>query len=179
QVSLPHLTPQDALTIVHSTGHDRQFSEDLEQNILAKAEGNPFFLEELTRAMIEHSATETAIDVPDTIQRVLAAKIDRLAEAHKRLLQTAVVLGREFSPRLLEAIWDGTGPLEPLLAELKRLEFLYERTGAEGVSYVFKHALTQDVVYDSLLTTRRQVLHAAAGHAMERLPPDAMVEPSY
>jgi predicted ATPase len=75
-------------------------------------------------------------------------------------------------------MWDGTGPLEPLLAELKRLEFLYERTGVEGVSYVFKHALTQEVAYDSLLTARRQVLHAAAGHALERLYPDWLVERS-
>src|SRR5262249_25005063 len=86
------------------------------------------------------------------------------------------VLGREFAPRLLEAMWDGTGPLEPLLAELKRLEFLYERTGVEGVSYICKHALTQEVAYDSLLTARRQVLHAAAGHALERLYPDWLVE---
>jgi predicted ATPase len=93
-------------------------------------------------------------------------------------LQTASVLGREFAPRLLKAIWEGMGPLEPLLAQLKRLEFLYERTGAEGASYVFKHALTQDVTYHSLLTTRKQVLHAAAGHALERLYPDWLVERS-
>jgi tetratricopeptide (TPR) repeat protein len=87
----------------------------------------------------------------------------------KRLLQTASVLGREFSLRLLDAIWRGPGRCEPLLLELKRLEFLYERIGAEEPSYVFKHALTQDVAYASLLTTRRQALHAATGAALERL----------
>ena len=169
QISLHSLTSQDALTVVHSTCQHAKLPDQLERTIIEKAEGNPFFLEELTQAVIEHGDTETTIDVPDTIQGVLSARIDRLPDKAKRLLQTASVLGREFSPRLLEAIWEGTGPLEPLLAELKRLEFLYEHNGAEGASYVFKHALTQEVAYDSLLTTRRQVLHAAVGHAIERL----------
>src|SRR5262249_53248631 len=80
------------------------------------------------------------------------------------------------APRLLQALWEEPTPLEPLLLDLKRLEFLYGRTGNTEPSYVFKHALTQDVTYDSLLTTRRQVLHAAAGHAMERLYPDWLAE---
>jgi tetratricopeptide (TPR) repeat protein len=169
QISLPNLTPQDALTIVHSTSHDRQFSEDLEQNILAKAEGNPFFLEELTQAIIEHGDTETAIDVPDTIQGVLSARIDRLPETHKHLLQMASILGREFSSRLLGEMWDGSDALEALLSILKRLEFLFERTGTEESIYVFKHALTQQVAYESLLTTHRRALHATAGQALETL----------
>ena len=109
------------------------------------------------------------VTVPETIQGVLMARIDRLPEAPKRLLQTAAVLGRAFSPPLLEAIWDGTRPLAPLLLDLTRQEFLFERTGAEGPMYVFKHALTQEVAYESLLTTRRQALHTAAGQALETL----------
>jgi predicted ATPase len=146
--------------------------------IIAKAEGNPFFLEELTRAVIEHSDSETARDVPDTIQGVLMARIDRLPEVHKRLLQTASVLGREFAPRLLQALWEEPTPLEALLMDLKRLEFLYDRARGEEPVYMFKHALTQEVAYDSLLTPRRQRLHAAAGHALERLYPDWLVERS-
>jgi tetratricopeptide (TPR) repeat protein len=168
QVSLPNLTPQNAVTVIYSTRQQQALPEHLERVIIEKAQGNPFFLEELTRAVIEHGDTVASIDVPDTIQGVLSARIDRLPEVHKRLLQTASVLGREFSPRLLEAMWDGTSPLEPLLAELKGLEFLYERAEGERPVYVFKHALTQEVAYESLLTTRRQVLHAAAGHAMEQ-----------
>src|SRR5262249_11997638 len=116
--------------------------------------------------------------VPDTIQGVLSACIDRLPEAHKRLLQTASVLGRAFAPRLLQALWAESTPLEPLLLDLKRLEFLYERARGADPVYVFKHALTQAVTYASLLTTRRQVLHAAAGHALERLYPDWLAERS-
>ena len=124
QVSLPNLTPQNAVTVIHSTQQQQAVPAHLEQVIIAKAQGNPFFLEELTRAVIEHGAPEGAIEVPDTIQGVLMARIDRLSEASKRLLQTAAVLGREFAPALLQAMWEGSGPLESVLLELKHLEFL-------------------------------------------------------
>ena len=178
QVSLPNLTPQHAITIVHSTGQQQALPAHLEYIIIDKAQGNPFFLEELTHAVIEHGDLQRDVVVPDTIQGVLSARIDRLPEAQKHLLQTASVLGREFAPRLLQALWEETTPLASLLLDLKRLEFLYERARGEEPVYVFKHALTQDVAYGSLLTTRRQVLHAAAGHALERLYPDWLVERS-
>ena len=176
QLSLRSLTLQDSATVVHSTSQHTALPAPLQQRIIEKAEGNPFFLEELTRAVIEHGEFQADIAVPDTIQGVLSARIDRLPEAHKRLLQTASVLGREFFPRLLAAMWDGTGALGPMLLDLKRLEFLYERAGGQQPVYVFKHALTQEVAYDSVLIPRRQRLHAAAGHAMERLYPDWLAE---
>src|SRR5215467_3224537 len=178
QLSLRSLASHDAVTVVHSTRQQQALPVHLEQVIIEKAQGNPFFLEELTRAVIEHGDLQKEVVIPDTIQGVLSACIDRLPEAHKRLLQTASVLGREFAPRLLQAIWEEPTPLEPLLLDLKRLEFLYERARGEEPVYVFKHALTQDVTYESLLTTRRQVLHAAAGHALERLYPEWLVERS-
>jgi class 3 adenylate cyclase/tetratricopeptide (TPR) repeat protein len=178
QISLHSLAPQDGLTVVHSALHGATLSDQVEQMVIEKAEGNPFFLEELTRAVIEQSDIETAVQVPDTIQGVLSARIDRLPEEHKRLLQTASVLGREFSPTVLNAMWEGTDALDTLLLELKRLEFLYERSGAEEPIFVFRHALTQDVAYASLLTTRRQALHAAAGHALEALYPNGLTERS-
>jgi class 3 adenylate cyclase len=169
QVALRRLTPEDGLAVIRSILPQEHLSDQLAQTILAKADGNPFFLEELTQAVLESGDFRANTAVPDTIQGVLMARIDRLPEMSKRLLQTAAVLGREFALRLLEAIWEGPGRCEPLLLELKRLEFLYERIGAEEPSYVFKHALTQDVAYASLLTTRRQALHAATGAALERL----------
>ena len=114
--------------------------------------------------------------MPDTIQGVLMARIDRLPEESKRLLQTAAVLGREFTLPLLSRLWEEPGTLEPRLQELKRLEFLYERSSAEEPVYVFKHALTQDVAYESLITTQRRVLHAAAGQALEALYADRLEE---
>jgi class 3 adenylate cyclase/tetratricopeptide (TPR) repeat protein len=169
QLALRSLASHDAITVVHSTSQQKAVPQHLKQVIIDKAQGNPFFLEELTRAVIEHGDTAASIDVPDTIQGVLSARIDRLPEESKRLLQTASILGREFSPTLLERIWDGKASPVPLLAELKRLEFLYEHAGAEEPFYVFKHALTQEVAYASLLQTRRHVLHAAAGQVLEEL----------
>jgi len=169
QMALRPLALQESATVVRSTRQHHALPVHLEQMIIEKEEGNPFFLEELTRAVLEHDDVGTDVTVPDTIQGVLMARIDRLQEAPKRLLQTASVLGRAFSLPLLQAIWEGAGPLAPLLLDLTRLEFLFERTGAEGPMYVFKHALTQEVAYESLLTTRRQVLHAAAGQALETL----------
>jgi class 3 adenylate cyclase/tetratricopeptide (TPR) repeat protein len=169
QIALRRLTPEDSLAVIRSILPPEHLSDQLAQTILAKADGNPFFLEELTQAVLESGDFQANVAVPDTIQGVLMARIDRLPELSKRLLQTASILGREFSLRLLEAIWEGPGRCEPLLLELKRLEFLYEHIGAEEPSYVFKHALTQDVAYASLLTTRRQALHAATGAALERL----------
>ena len=114
--------------------------------------------------------------VPDTIQEVLLARINRLPDEPKRLLQTAAILGREVSLRLLGAIWEGPGVLDPHFREFTRLEFLYEQTGAEEPVYVFTHALTQEVAYESLLIPRRQALHEAAGRALEALYADRLEE---
>jgi predicted ATPase len=99
--------PEDGLAVIRSIVPPERLSDQLAQTILAKAEGNPFFIEELTRAVLEHVESPADLAVPDTIQGVLMARIDRLPEVSKRLLQTASVLGRDFSLRLLQAIWEG------------------------------------------------------------------------
>jgi len=169
QLALHPLSQRESLSLVQSVGQRVSLAEPVAKTILDRAEGNPFFLEELTRAVLELGETSSALTVPGTIQGVLAARIDRLPEKTKRVLQTASVLGRTFSYPLLEEIWDSTGDLGAHLTELKQLEFLYERTGAEGTAYLFKHALMQDVAYESLLTSQRKALHAAAGQAFETL----------
>src|SRR4030095_14365898 len=97
-------------------------ADDLTAAVLSKAEGNPFFLEELARSLLAHPN----VSVPDKIQGGLLCRIDRLPEEHKRLLQTASVLRREFPLNLLAAIWEQPENLIPLLADLKHWEFLYE-----------------------------------------------------
>src|SRR5262249_1182062 len=129
QIALRRLTQPDSLAVVHAV-LQRVPPDALARVILDKAEGNPFFLEELARAVVEQGELRSLSAVPDTIQGVLAARIDRLPEEPKRLLQTASVLGREFSSRLLGLLWDTPDVLETYLEELKRLEFLYERTDA-------------------------------------------------
>lgn len=168
QISLPRLAERESRQIVDAVLRRSKLAGTLLDTVLSKAEGNPFFLEELTRSVLE----SPDVLVPDTIQGVLLARIDRLPEEHKRLLQTASVLGREFPLALLTAVRDGEGGLGPLLTDLKRWEFLYEQPTAQEPLYFFKHALTQEAVYQTLLASRRQALHAAAGRAFERLYAD-------
>ena len=127
--------------------------------ILDRAEGNPFFLEELARAELERGEAGAGSLVPDTIQGVLTARMDRLPETPRRVLQTASVLGREFALRLLRAVWQESAALPPQLQELQRLEFIYEQPGPEP-GFVLKHALTQDVAYETLLSGRRRALQS-------------------
>jgi tetratricopeptide (TPR) repeat protein len=169
QIPLQPLSPQDSLSVVQSVLQTPQAHGPLAQVIIAKAEGNPFFLEELARSMGEGSDLPPALPVPDTLQGVIMARIDRLPDRPKQLLQTASVLGREFSLRLLGTVWEGPEPFEPHLRELARLEFLHEQTGPEEPTYVFKHALTQEVAYGSLLERYRRLCHGAVGLGLERL----------
>ncbi|MGH7326113.1 MAG: AAA family ATPase [Candidatus Rokuibacteriota bacterium] len=168
ELALHPLSSRDSLVVIQSVAATAPISDHDAQRILGKAEGNPFFLEELARAVSEHRD----IAIPETVEAVLMARIDRLSPESKRLLQTAAVLGREVSRALLEAVWEGPVGLELHLSELIRLEFLYEATDGHETTYVFKHALTQEVAYEALLTPHRQALHAAAGRALEALHAD-------
>jgi tetratricopeptide (TPR) repeat protein len=98
-------------------------------------------VEELTQSVVERGEARGGLELPDTIQGVLLSRIDRLGDASRRLLQSAAVIGREVDARLLREIW-GESPLDPLVAELKRLEFLYEQAGSAEPVYIFKHVLT-------------------------------------
>ncbi len=170
QITLPKLTDQESRRVVEAVLRRAKLPDDLVETVLSKAEGNPFFLEELTRSLLE----SPDVSVPDTIQGVLLSRIDRLPEVHKKLLQTASVLGREFHLALLMAIWERDVNPEPVLADLKRWEFLREEPMSEEPRYFFKHALTQEAVYQTLLVSRRQALHTAAGRAFERLYEDRL-----
>ncbi len=173
QMALDPLSQEDSRTVVHAVLQTEQVPDPLTQLILARAEGNPFFLEELARVVGEHGRHPPRA-VPETLRDVLLARIDRLPEDAKRLLQTASVLGREFSLRLLRAIWDPDRALDPQLRDLTRLEFLFLRSATAEPVYIFKHALTQEVAYDSLPLSQRQSLHAAAGRALETLHADRL-----
>ena len=165
QLALRPLSPAASETIVNSilAGGDQGTAAAIAE----RGEGNPFFLEELARASRDQATGPTDVTVPETVQQVLAARIDRLSSDEKAALQVAAVLGREFSLDLGEEIWDGEGPLEARLQELKALEFLRERHTAIERTFVFKHALTREVAYDGVLQTRRRHLHGRAGTALE------------
>jgi class 3 adenylate cyclase/tetratricopeptide (TPR) repeat protein len=181
RIALQPVDDADAVRIVQATLGVDDLPEDLAATIARKAEGNPFFLEEIGRALVEAGAVRSeggrrvftpaagAIAVPDTVQDVIAARLDRLDAPQKRTVQTAAVIGREFALTLLRRVSDLQEQLERSLGELKRIELIYEKTGLGEPAYVFRHALTQDVAYASLLQAERRRLHALIGQAIEDL----------
>ena len=140
--------------------------------ILARAEGNPFFIEELAQA-IGSSPTSATVPVPESIESVLLARIDLLPEEPKSLLQAASVLGRDVPLSLLEAVTPHTS-LQEHLRDLQRLEYLHERSAQQ--LYRFKHALTQEVAYSSLPADQRRSLHASVVGAIESVHADRLDE---
>jgi class 3 adenylate cyclase/tetratricopeptide (TPR) repeat protein len=169
QAPLQPLTRDDALRMVRSVLSAERVIDLVTEEIVTKADGNPFFLEQLALHAGEVKDLRTDVMVPDSIHDVVMARIDRLAEETKQLLQTSAVIGREFSFRLLSAVWKGSGPLEAQLRELIRLEFIYERVEPEGTTYVFRHALTQEAAYGTLLERHRRTWHGVIGRALEEL----------
>ena len=157
----------------------------LRQLILEKTEGTPFFIEEVVQELFEQgtlaraagrttlaTTVDTQLTIPTTVQGVLAARIDRLTADEKALLQQLAVIGREFPYGLARAVVNfNEDALHRLLALLQRKEFLYEQPAFPEVEYIFKHALTQDVAYQSLLVQNRQHLHERAAQAIETLYP--------
>ena len=163
-----------------------QFPQELHTALMEKAEGVPLFIEEVTKTLLDLGVLErengnyrlvkslAEVSVPDTIQGIIMARLDRLGEDGKRTVQLASVIGRQFLVRLLERIAGLTGQLEGLLQELKTLEIIYELGLLPEPAYIFKHAVIQDVAYHSLLVQRRKELHRAVGYAIEELYPDRL-----
>ena len=167
QTPLSPLSRDDSIRMVHSVLRTEDLVELVAEEIVTKADGNPFFLEQL--ALHTGEALRSNLRVPDTVHDVVMARIDRLPEETKNILQIAAVIGREFSPRLLGPVWRREAALELQLRELARLEFIDEHAQAEGSIYVFRHALTQEAVYGSLLERQRRTYHGAIGRTLEDL----------
>src|SRR6202011_2974837 len=155
--------------------------EALKRLIIKRTEGNPFFVEEMVQtlfdegALVRNGAVKVArslaqLRLPPTVQGILASRIDRQPGEHKQLLQTLAVIGRESPLSLLEQVAShADSQWERMLADLQSGEFIYEQPAAGGVEYVFKHALTQEVAYNSLLIERRKQMHEHAGQALESI----------
>jgi class 3 adenylate cyclase/tetratricopeptide (TPR) repeat protein len=167
QIGLAQLSAADSLAVVHSVTESGSASDAVSRSILAKAEGNPLFLEELTRAAHERRDFKVGDFLPGSIHDVLGARIDSLSQGAKRTVQAAAVLGREASRRLLEAVSDQPDAIDETMGELTRREFLYERAGSAERVYVFKHALIQEVAYATVLEQRRSALHGRAARTLE------------
>jgi tetratricopeptide (TPR) repeat protein len=165
-------------------------------SIVHYAEGNPFYVEEIVRSLIASGAIVrddaggiwratqdlTEMSIPDTLHGVLTARIDRLDEEAKRVLQIAAVIGRVFLYRVLAAIaatesvaWEKC-TLEGHLLALQRAEMIRERARIPEVEYIFKHELTREAAYSGLLKRQRRVLHGEVAEAIERLFPERIEE---
>jgi class 3 adenylate cyclase len=179
QLALPRLTPRESLVVMQFVAPTAPLADRLRQEIIAKAAGNPFFLEELARSAIEAGSQHAALTIPDTIQAVLAARIDRLPPAEKQLLQTAAVIGKDVPMPLLHAITAlPEAALHDRLKSLQTAEFLHETPHLPTVTYTFKHALIQEVAYQSLLQQTRQHFHQQTAQALsERFPETAATQP--
>jgi class 3 adenylate cyclase/tetratricopeptide (TPR) repeat protein len=174
QIALRPLLEPNALAVVSSVLATHGASAAAAEEIAARGEGNPLFLEELAHAVVDRGGIPAS--VPDTLHGVLTARIDRLPDDAKRLLQVASVLGREFSIRLLGAVWDDADSVEAHVRTLTRVEFLYERAWQPDAIYAFKHALTREAAYASLLESRRRLLHARVGQSLEALHAERLDE---
>ncbi len=153
----------------------------LKRLIIEKTEGTPFFMEEVVHGLIEEgilirngnaklARRLSQIKLPVTVQSLLSSRIDRLPPAEKELLHTLAVLGREFPLGLVQRVTGNpVDELEPMLARLQTGEFIYERPAVDDVNYTFKHALTQEVAYNSLLVERRKLLHERAAQSLETM----------
>jgi class 3 adenylate cyclase/tetratricopeptide (TPR) repeat protein len=163
-------------------GHDRAL-DPVRRLILGRAEGNPFFIEEIFQTLFEEGVLarngtirlakpSSEVKVPATVQGVLASRIDRLRGDEKDLLQVLSVIGRQFPLALVRAVWQRShvekeSDLERMLAALQLAEFIYEQPTVGDMEYSFKHALTQEVTYNSLLSDRRKSLHEQVAMSIE------------
>jgi tetratricopeptide (TPR) repeat protein len=189
QLRLDPLPPEQASALLETLLGGDVGLAPLKPLLLARTEGNPFFLEEGVRSLVDDGVllgdrgayqlvkAPEAFDVPGTVQAILAARIDRLPADDRDLLQIASVVGTDVPVAVLAAVAGRSADvLGDGLARLQSAEFLYETTLVPDTVYRFKHALTHEVAYDSLLHERRHALHARIVDAIEVLYPDRLAE---
>ena len=183
-VAIEPLGEEDSRSLVGHLLQVEDLPEQVRSLILSKAEGNPFFVEEVIRSLLDselvvregdrwHATQEIEhIALPDTLTGVITARLDRLNEDSRIVAQTASVIGREFELGTLEEIYDGTASLDESLTDLQRRELIREKGRVPQPHYMYKHILTQEAAYSSLLLSRRRELHLRVAECLERLSPD-------
>jgi class 3 adenylate cyclase/tetratricopeptide (TPR) repeat protein len=186
-IDLEPLPREESRKLLGNLLHIEDLPESIRAQILERSEGNPFYLEEVLRSLIDDGqvvregdhwrATRDIIDakIPETLAGVLSARIDRLPDSTKRVAQTAAVIGRVFQHRVLESVcrdapaMERIEHVEPHIAALSYEQLVRERARDPEREYIFKHALTCDAAYGLLLKSRRRDLHARTGTALETL----------
>jgi class 3 adenylate cyclase len=184
EIPLSTLRPEDTAQLVRNLLHVAELPEDLKGRIMERAEGNPFFLEEILRSLIDEGVLQREGDrwiagrrlerlvMPDTLRGVIAARIDRLPQDAKATLQHAAVVGRFFSRRALAALAEASQDLDRAMTHLLRAELIREFARLPEPEYIFKHALTHEAAYASILAERRRVLHERVAAHLESIVGD-------
>lgn len=184
EIVLTELTGEQTLTLVNSLVHLPDLPEALERLVLARSQGNPFYAQEVVRALLDfgHLAPDEAaggyrlvgdlnqVEMPDTIEGLIMSRVDRLSERSRNVLRVASVIGRSFSYKVLRSIYPFTIDASQLRSELETLNqlgFTLPTKPGPDAQYTFKHVMTQQVVYDSLLFARRRELHFKTGQFIE------------
>lgn len=181
QLRLDPLGPETAGELLSGLLGDGTELNPLRDLIVRRTEGNPFFIEEMVQVLFDEGALVrngsikltkplSSIRVPMTVKGLIAARIDKLGAAEKDLLQTLAVIGKEFPLVLVRHVsGKSNDALKPLLANLQLGEFIYEQPAGPEPDYTFKHALTQEVAYDSILGDRRKAIHERAAEGIETI----------
>jgi len=188
QIVLGRLSEDNSLSMACHLLETQAVGSDIARQVLEKTEGVPFFIEEFVRSLKDFnivweyeegngSAGENSLRVPSTIQDIIMARVDILPEAARQIIKTGSVIEREFSRSLISK---ATG-LEPEnlaagLTALKNAELIYQRGAGSDAAYFFNHALTMEVVYESLLSSQKQQIHSSVGRAIEALHPEGLDE---
>ncbi|MDB4443906.1 AAA family ATPase, partial [bacterium] len=188
KIGLDQLPLGKCAELVQSILEGGEVAPEIRELILSRAAGNPLFMEELTRTLIENgtikrtnhhytlSVQVSDVKVPETIQGIIAARMDRLDDSVKRTMQVAAVIGRDFAYRILETITGMRDDLKSYLLRLQDLEFIYEKSLFPELEYIFKHAVTQEVAYNSLLSQKRKDIHEKIGAAIEEVHSEKLEE---
>jgi predicted ATPase/class 3 adenylate cyclase len=181
KIGLTQLTSQSSAELIQAILYDCEIEPHLETLILNRSAGTPLYIEELTHSLLENGTIQREqnqyfltiepkdIQIPDTIQGIIAARMDRLEDNLKRTMQVASVIGRDFAFRILQTITGRREELKSYLLNLQGLELIYEKSLFPELEYIFKHALTQEVAYNSLLHKRKKEIHEKIGKAIEQL----------
>jgi class 3 adenylate cyclase/tetratricopeptide (TPR) repeat protein len=189
-ITLDPLNPMDSGVLVDSLLQVSKFPGNLRENILLKTEGNPFFVEEVVRSLIELGAIKwqesdqrwvvtgdrDQVDIPDNVQTLLTARIDRLEEETKRILQVAAVIGRSFSYRVLAHLFETDIDLEAQLLVLQQTQLIQEISRLPELEYTFQHALVQDAAYGMILHQKKREYHKVVAEALEEIYPQQIQE---
>jgi class 3 adenylate cyclase len=187
-IDLNRLGREEAVKLIHLRLEVQSVPRAVEDLILKRSEGNPFFIHEMVKMLLDKKkivvrkgrveilSDDLEAGIPETIQGIIMARIDRLQDSIKEVLFSASVIGREFSRPLLEQVVLGNKDLQPSLVELRSLELVLQKDEAEQFDYLFKHFLIQEVAYNTILVHKRRELHGSIARAIEELYADRLME---